>query len=280
MFICEVDGKPAGMLCLNYKRGGSAKIGPVIVNPEVRGQGVGSSLMRTAEEVVIAGSIRKLYATTSHLNGHVNHLFTKAGFKVEAQFPDQYKRDSVELICGKHLVEPTELESMEVESVLKSGEKQGELEITTITGESLEFIARVIGVYQQWHDDLGSDFIEGMVAGAERGLSFQHKGKVILIAKDNQGEQGMLTFTPKRGCPVKLYPIYGTSEAQRMMIERAKQIAVENHNHKLYTFVHISYIRQIEFLEGLGFVRRGVIESSYKDGHNLIPLDLAIDTEA
>jgi len=280
MFICEVDGQPTGMICVNYKRGGSAKIGPVIVNPDVRGQGVGSSLMQTAQEVAIAGGVRKLYATTSHLNEHVNHLFTKAGFTTEAELPNQYKKDSIELIWGKHLIEPAHLDTIDVESALKPGETNGDLEITTITSESLQFIAQVNEVYQQWHDDLGSDFIEGMVAGAERGLSFQHKGKVIFVAKDREGEQGMLTFTPKRGGPVKLYPIYGTKEAQRFMIEKAKQIAIQNGNHKFYTFVHISDITQIEFLESIGFKRRGIIESPYKDGHNLVPLDLSIDIEA
>lgn len=277
MFVCEVDGQPAGMLCLNYKRGGSAKIGPVIVNPEVRGKGVGGSLMTTAEQVAVAGGVRKLYATTSHLNEHINYLFRRAGYKVEAEFPDQYKRGSRELIWGKLLEKPTELENIEVESALKNQETAGYMKVSAITGEYLDFIAKVNGVYQQWHDDLGSDFIQGMVAGAERGLNFQNKGKVIFIATDEKGEQGMMTFTPKRGGPVKLYPLYGTPEAQRAMIENAKVVARENHNHKFYTFAHIADTSQIEFLESIGFERRGVLESPYKSGHDLVPLDLMID---
>lgn len=277
MFVCEVDGQPAGMLCLNYKRGGSAKIGPVIVNPDIRGQGVGSSLMRTVEEVAIASGIRKLYATTSHLNEHVNHLFKKAGFRVEAEFPDQYKRGSRELIWGKHLVKSKEdLGDMEIESTLKDGVSTGFMKVDRITGEYIDFIVKVNGIYQQWHDDLGSDFIQGMVAGAERGLNFQQKGKVILIAIDEKGEQGMMTFTPKRGGPVKIYPLYGTADAQRQMFESAKLIAKENNNHKLYTFAHVSDIKQIEFLESIGFERRGVLESPYKPGHDLVPLDIMV----
>lgn len=276
MFVCEDEGQPAGMICLNYKRGGSAKIGTVIVNPEIRGRGVGSSLLKTAEEVAIAGRVRKLYATTSHLNEPINHMFRKAGYKVEADFPDQYKRGSKELIWGKHLVKPIESENTEIQSILKSGETAGYMRISSICGEDLDFILQVNGIYQQWHDDLGDDFVENMLSGTERGLSFQNKGKVIFIAKDENGEQGMLTFTPKRGGPVKIYPLYGTADAQRTMLENAKTLARSNGNHKLYTFVHISDIKEIEFLENVGFTRRGVIESPYKSGQDLVPLDIMI----
>lgn len=277
MFIYEVDNQPAGMICLNCKRGGSTKIGPVIVNPEIRGKGMGSSLINTAEEVAIASGTRKLYATTSHLNGHINHLFKKTGYKIEAEFPDQYKKGSIELIWGKHLIKSTEIENNKVQSVLNTSKIIGNLKVDTIKNQYLDFITQVNSIYQQWHDDLGNDFIEGMVAGTERGLSFQNKGKVIFIARDENGEKGMMTFTPKRGGPVKLYPFCGTPDAQKSMIENAKIIAKENKNHKFYTFVHISDTNQIEFLESIGFTKRGIIESPYKSGHDLVPLDIFIE---
>lgn len=279
MFICEIDGEPAGMICLNYKRGGSAKIGPIIVNPEIRGRGVGSKLLQTAREVAIAGGVRKLYATTSHLNEHVNHLFTKAGYQVEARLPDQYKKNSTELIWGLHIQQPEVIGDIQVESVLSDSETVGEMEIGAITEEYLQFISKVNCVYQQWHDDLGSDFIQGMLAGQERGLSFQEKGKVILIAKDQQGEKGMLTFTPKRGGPAKIYPLFGSVDAQIIMLKQAKQISISNNCHKLYTFVHASDKKQIAFLESQGFTQRGLEESPYKDGHNLVPMDYFVRGE-
>ncbi|MEI8067510.1 MAG: GNAT family N-acetyltransferase [Candidatus Shapirobacteria bacterium] len=275
MFVCEVDNEPAGMICLNCKRGGSTKIGPVIVNSEVRGQGVGSSLINVAEEIATASDTRKLYATTSHLNGHINHLFEKAGYKIEAEFPDQYKKGSIELIWGKHLTNLIEVNG-KVQSVLNKNEVIGDLKIDIAHNEYLDFILKINEVYQQWHDDLGNDFVQGMIAGTERELSFQNKGKIIFIAKDEDGGKGMMTFTPKRGGPVKLYPLYGNSQAQKNMIENAKIFAKNNNNHKFYTFVHVSDVDQIEFLESIGFSRRGVIESPYKPGHDLVPLDINI----
>lgn len=277
MFICEVNNQPTGMICLNYKRGGSTKIGPVIVNPEIRGQGVGTSLLRTAEEVAIASDSRKLYATTSHLNEPINHLFVKMGYKIEAQFPDQYKKGSMELIWGKHLKEVSILSDQEIESVFFEDDNPTSVEIDNFTGESINFINNTNSIYQQWHDDLGSDFIEGMIAGVGRGLDFQNKGKTILLARSGNKIKGMVTFTPKRGGPVKIYPFCGTLEAQKSLIESAKTIGQKNNNHKLYTFVHFLDIKEIEFLESIGFSKRGVIESPYKLGHDLVPLDISIE---
>ena len=278
MFICEVDNEPAGMICLNYKRGGSTKIGPVIVNPETRGKGVGSSLLKTAEEVVLASESRKLYATTSHLNEPMNHLFLKMGYKIEAQFPDQYKKGSIELIWGKHLIELSISEENNIVSTLfESGNKE-ELLIHPANRQSLGFINEVNNIYQQWHDDLGVDFVEGMIAGAERGLSYQDKGKIILIANDKSSEgKGIMTFTPKRGGAVKAYPFCGAAEAQKELVKSAKEIAKKNKNHKLYTFVHSLDTQQIQFLESIGFLKRGLIESPYKLGHDLVPLDISIE---
>lgn len=276
MFVCQVAEAPAGMLCLNYKRGGSAKIGPVIVNPEIRGQGVGTSLMRTADEVAKAGEVRKLYATTSHLNTHVNHLFTKAGFQVEAQFPDQYKKGSVELIWGKQLQEPESRAVITQSALVESRGNQG-TKVQLLNGEIPPVISQANEIYQQWHDDLGADFVVGMLDGVRRGLNFQQKGKAIILATEGETEVGMVTYTPKRGGPVKLYPLYGTAQAQEAMIDQAVTLARHGGSHKLYTFAHVKDQKHLDNLERLGFTARGVLLSPYKSGHNLIALDKMVD---
>lgn len=278
MFVYEHNGEPAGMLCLNNKRGGSAKIGPVIVNPEVRGLGLGTALLKTAEEAAIAGGTRKLYATTSHLNSHMNHLFTRAGYNIEATFPDQYKRGSNELIWGKHLITPNEVIHTQLRSLLlgETENARRHVKVEPYTEADYEFVQKMNALFQQWHDDLGSDFIEGMIAGHRRGLDFQKKGKVVLIAKRNGEPEGMLTFSPKRGNPVKVYPLVGTPEAQGALVDKAVEIARQNGMHKLYTFTHEADKDQTDFLTRIGFVVRGVLESPYREGHNLYALDLFV----
>ncbi len=103
VYIATEGGKELGSIVLNYKRGGSVKVGPFVVDPEARGRGIGTQLLTFAEQRAREKGRRKIYATTSHLNEPVNRVFSKCGFQAEAHFPDQYKKGSIELIWGKLL---------------------------------------------------------------------------------------------------------------------------------------------------------------------------------
>lgn len=275
----EETGAPTGALCLNNKRGGAVKIGPVVVAPELRGRGIGKTLFQAADIFASTVGARKLYATTSHLNAPVNRLFEKYGFSVEATFPDQYKRGSQELIWGKFTDgHPNKVESERARAVSVVGHAVGPVAtIAAYTEADRDYVAAVSKVYGTWHDDLGEDFVDGMIAGHERGLSFQEKGKLILIGKTACGEPaGTLTFTPKRGGPVKIYPVAGSPDAQAALFEHATDIAREHGNHKMYTFAHAEDDAQHAVLADQGFTKRGVLQSPYKDGHNLVAFDKMI----
>lgn len=62
----EATGVPTGAICLNHKRGGAVKIGPVVVDAALRGQGIGKALFTAADAYAEAVGARKLFATTSH----------------------------------------------------------------------------------------------------------------------------------------------------------------------------------------------------------------------
>ena len=277
----ETTGNPTGALCLNHKRGGAVKIGPVVVDTALRGRGIGKTLFEAADIYAETIGARKLFATTSHLNAVVNRLFERYGFGVEATFPDQYKRGSQELIWGKFTPgHPSERQdSLEISVVAPYA---GHIAtISTYTEVDRGYIARVNEIYTEWHNDLGDDFIEGMTKGHERGLqtglSFQEKGKIINVAITDSGEPaGMLTYTPKRGGPVKLYPLAGSVEAQTELIDRAVELARASGNHKLYTFAHVEDITQRELLAKQNFIERGTLRSPYKDGNDLVALDRMI----
>lgn len=272
---------PTGALCLNHKRGGAVKIGPVVVDAALRGKGIGKTLFEAANIYAETVGARKLFATTSHLNIPVNRLFERDGFNVEATFPDQYKQGSQELVWGKftqgHPVERTE--SLKVSVVAPYAGKIAL--ISTYTESARSYIYSVNDVYAEWHDDLGEDFIDGMIAGQQRGLqtglSFQEKGKIISVAVTEGGEHaGMLTYTPKRGGPVKLYPMAGSREAQAELIGQSVDLAKSSGNHKLYTFSHVEDEAQRELLASQEFIERGVLRSPYKDGDDLVALDRII----
>jgi hypothetical protein len=232
--------------------------------------------LETSIEVGLLSKARKLYATTSNLNTHVNHLFEKAGFKKEALFPDHYKIGSNEIIWGKHLVTPSEIEDININSAFESEDSLHGINIEKFDQTVFNFLSESNQIYSQWHDDLGEDFLNGMINGTERDLSFQEKGKIILIAKCLDKPVGTLTFTPKRGGPVKIYPLRGNLSGLFYLLEECKKIAKSYCNHKFYTFVHKNDTSLLEFLINYGFEPRGLIESPYKNGHDLIPLDIFI----
>lgn len=271
-------GAATGATCINFKRGGAVKIGPIVVDSELRGRGIGKTLFEAADVFADAVGARKIFATTSHLNRPVNTLFERYGFIVEATFPDQYKHGSEELIWGKFVgAHPFESDLSSAKSVVRPSNGKSIGAIKPYSESNRGFIADVNKTYGDWHDDLGEDFIDGMVAGQERGLDFQAKGKVILVAEDVDGEpQGMLTFTPKRGGPVKIYPIAGTVEAQTTLLDKAIVMAQNHGNHKLYTFSPTTDAPQHELLISQGFTRRGILLSPYKDGHDLFAFDKMI----
>lgn len=275
-------GRPTGATTINFKRGGAVKIGPVVVDTELRGRGIGKTLFEAADVFAESVGARKIYATTSHLNAPVNSLFERYGFTVEARLPDQYKQGSEELIWGKFVGDhPVEGDHTLTRSVVHSGFGNPVSAISSYTEADREYVTQVNDVYGDWHDDLGDDFIDGMVAGQERGLDFQAKGKAIMISKDSSDRpQGMLTFTPKRGGPVKIYPIAGTPDAQAVLLQAAVDLARDCDNHKLYTFAQATDTAQHAVLIAQGFVSRGVLRSPYKDGHDLVAFDKSVGGEA
>lgn len=284
MFVSENLGQPNGMICLNEKRGGSVKIGPVIVNPEARGLGIGQRLMEQTMDYALTHDVRKLYATTSEQNEAMNHIFEKFGFEVEAIYPDHYRKGSNELIWGLHIIPPIHAKGVISSAVLDDKTENNPVSIWAYNkskATDLAFINRVIELFGQWHEDTGVDFIEAILRGHERaadtGLKFQDKSKIVFLGNNSPEEpEGMAIFTPKRGGPVKLYPIAGTMDSQLKIIEAATVLADYLGNHKLYTFAHVEDVREIKLLESAGFIKRGVLQSPYKSGHDLVTFDLSV----
>jgi ribosomal protein S18 acetylase RimI-like enzyme len=285
LIICDYNNQLAGMVCINNKRGGASKLGPIIVNPDLRSIGIGKLLHEASVDSAQLNNARKIYMTTSSLNEIVTGLLKKYKFIIEAQFPDQYKKGSNENIWGLPLVPYLIDSNQNIRSVLtdsKEEENNADYNISLYTEADKQYLKSISGIYQQWHDDLGDDFLEMMISGQKRvrldGLSFQNKSKLILMAKNKKQENvGALTFTPKRGGPVKLYPIAGTIHAQEQLLNESEKIAKENKYHKLYTFVQKNDKKELDFLGSYGFQIRGELLSPYKNGYNLIPLDKFVD---
>jgi len=273
VYIAEGNGKELGSIVLNYKRGGSAKVGPFVVDPEARGRGIGTQLLSFAEQRAIEKGRRKIYATTSQLNEPVNRVFSKCGFQVEAQFPDQYRRGSIELIWGKLLSERgSEYVATEVSTIID--DDPSNLEIGRYSPRYYSGLRELmLSKLPGWHDEIDDEFVLRTIIGHLQGVDFEKKGKVILLATSGEKVYGCSVIVPKRGGPAKLYPVLGIESAQRMLVEESKEVARQIGSHKVYTFSPESDLRQQGIFSSLGFTQRGVIIEPYKAGYNLACYD-------
>lgn len=264
-----------GFICLNYKRGGSVKIGPLMVNPKHRGKGVGKFLIQSSIKQTKETNVRKLYATTSSLNNPASNLFESCSFEKEAELPDQYKTGASEYIWGLFLQEnPTRQKgnnSFLIKTKSNSGTTRNYCDKT-----DRGFLAETVDVMSEWHDGLDSDFIKGLIEASERDLDYEIKGKKIMTNEQEGKIKGLAVTTPKRGGPVKLYPIYGTKTAQKQLADSIKAFYSQCGYRKIYTFTPASDHQHILFLKSIGFSKRGIIKAPYKNGFDLVVLDVFI----
>lgn len=230
--------------------------------------------MTFAEQRAREKGRRKIYATTSHLNEPVNRVFSKCGFQIEAQFPDQYRRGSIELIWGKLLsgVGVGHNRTTEVSTLLE--DDPANLGIVRYSPQHYSGLRELmLTKLPGWHDEINDEFVLRTIIGHLQGVDFERKGKVILLAADDGEVYGCSVIVPKRGGPAKLYPVLGTENAQRILVEESKEVARKIGSHKVYTFSPESDLLQQGIFSSLGFDRRGVIIEPYKAGYNLVCFD-------
>ncbi len=195
LYVCVASNQELlGFFCLNYKRGDAVKLGPIITSPLSRGRGIGKYMFNFIDTECKKNKIRKIYATTSHLNDSVNNLFIKYGYTKEALYPNHYKNGSNEIIWGKIFI-PDSGSVLDLESSLCLPEVNGAIIVRDFTPEQdSNFLSRVIEkIYSQWHNDLGTSFTNSIIHGYQRAkdatLDFQDKSKLVLIACGSNGNQ-------------------------------------------------------------------------------------------
>lgn len=267
-----------GFVCLNYKRGNTVKIGPIIVDPKYRRNGIGKFMIISILKKLEREKVRKVYATTSSENAPANKLFQNTGFQLEVELPEQYRAGNRENIWGYFFEHPTEIFLNEKSLLDLNNSEDNNLQIKDFNSEiDTEYLRKIIKVIKEWHDDITLDFLRQIIDATNRGLDFETKGKLILVAKDiNDLPTGLVVAAPKRGGSVKIYPMYGNTPSIEGMIGKLSEIFKEKGYRKLYTFVHASDDKYIQQLINFGFCLRGTILSPYKSGHDLAVLDLFI----
>lgn len=280
LLLIGQPGTPKAMLSWVTKRGGSLKTNTLRVDDEHQREGLGRKIKQEMLQMGEALGVRKMYCTTSRQNTAALTLNLDLGYKIEAEFPQHYHLEKDEVILGKVLRRDLDKPADTSTRMLIPGESATHTTVAPIDIEKdgAAFGELVSGSLAGWHENVGQDFITNTLKGALRGVEdVDGKGKFILVAHDGSGMlTGVAVLTLKMGGPAKIYPLIGTEEAQVELLENVVNTARILNSHVVYTFSPEWDGEQRRVLTERGFGERGLIESPYKPGANLIPWSMSI----
>lgn len=254
MFIAESDGQMAGIVHVVNKKQGTVKISPLIVDTAYRGKlGVGSALLKHAEDFARNLSVRQLYCTVAAPNKKALGFFLKKGFHIAGTAKDHYKHGIDEHMLYKQLVDEAGFDSPNI-SVVPFDESQHADSARALT-------------LSQMSDDfngMDDDWIDALFAGYRRRElgDVNAKFKIIFVAECDSKVIGVAGATPKKGQPIKLMPLVASSEAAFEALIIDLQGLLEDYGHKLYVHL-VPEPWQITCLQRHGWNLEGVFPGGY-----------------
>lgn len=105
--VAEVNGEIQGYYCIGYRAltNGVYDLYWIVVSPDNRGNGIGSSLLKDAEEYVIQRNGRLILAETSSRDDYsqTRDFYKKNKYEILAIIKDFYKVGDSLIIFGKYL---------------------------------------------------------------------------------------------------------------------------------------------------------------------------------
>ena len=118
MFIAESDGRPVGVIHVVNKKQGTVKISPLIVDTAYRGKmGVGSMLLKHAEDFARSLGARQIYCTVAEPNKKALGFFLRKGFRITGTAKDHYKIGIDEHMLYKQLIDEAVFDSPNISVV-------------------------------------------------------------------------------------------------------------------------------------------------------------------
>lgn len=254
MFVAEVDGVRAGLIHIVEKRQETAKISPLIVDPQFRGtRGVGSALIEYAIAFAKDHGARQLYCTVAAPNRNALNFFLKKGFRITGTAKDHYKKGIDEHMLYMQLGDEPGLDAPNV-SVIPFDEKRHADGARAIILEKLQ--PDFLGVDDDW--------VDALFAGYTRrdNHDVNAKYKIIFVAECAGVVVGVAGATPKKGDPIKLMPLVATSEAAFEALIIDLQGLLRDYGHKLYVHL-VPQPWQVACLQHHGWELEGVFPGGY-----------------
>lgn len=254
MFIAESDGRPVGVIHVVNKKQGTVKISPLIVDTAYRGKmGVGSMLLKHAEDFARSLGARQIYCTVAEPNKKALGFFLRKGFRITGTAKDHYKIGIDEHMLYKQLIDEAGFDSPNI-SVVPFDESQH------ADGARALILSKMSGDF----DGVDSNWVDALFAGYRRMESgdVNTKFKIIFVAECDGQVVGVAGATPKKGQPIKLMPLVAKSEAAFEALVIDLQGLLEDYGHKLYVHL-VPEPWQIACLQRHGWTLEGVFPGGY-----------------
>lgn len=254
IFIAEVNHHPAGMIHLVVKKQGTVKISPLIVAPEYRGQfGIGSKLLRHAEDFARKHHARQLYCTVATQNQATLKFLLHKGFHLAGKAQDHYKPGVDECMLYKPLNQSAAPDLSDI-SIVPFDEKKH-------AAAARQLILSRVGSDFNGVDDT---WVDALFASYQRRESrdVNAKYKLIFIAEQDRKVVGVVVATPKKGQPIKIMPLVAKSEAVFEALVANLPRLLAGYGHKLYVHL-VPEPWQIACLQRHGWT----IESMFPEGY-------------
>lgn len=253
MFIAESDGRQVGVIHVVEKKQGTVKISPLIVDTAYRGKmGVGSVLLKHAEDFARSLGSRQIYCTVAAPNKKALVFFLKKGFRVTGTAKDHYKVGIDEHMLYKQLVDEAGFDSPNI-SVVPFDESQAD-----------SARALILSQMSDAFNGVDNDWVDALFAGYRRRElgDVNAKFKIIFTAECNGKVVGVAGATPKKGRPIKLMPLVASSEAAFEALVVDLQGLLEDYGHKLYVHL-VPEPWQVACLQRHGWSLEGVFPGGY-----------------
>ena len=193
MFIAEQNGQPVGLIHVVEKKQETVKISPLIVSTHYRGKlGIGSMLLKHAEDFARNLGARHLYCTVASPNQKALQFFLRKGFRITGTAKDHYKHGVDEHMLYKQLVDKAGFDSPNVSVIPFDEEKHA-------NGARDLILSQMSDVFRGVDDD----WVDALFAGYKRKElgDVNAKFKIIFTAECGGEVVGIAGATPKKGSP-------------------------------------------------------------------------------
>lgn len=274
VFVFEDGQSSLGFAVLTYKRGGSAKLSPLIL--EGRLPDVGAA-WRLLESYARDRGIRKLYCDIPSARWHLFSLLHDLGVRIEAHLARQYSPDYDSIVCGKSLVVRDGPAYVTMRKCRLATEEPGD----SAQWVPLQSVYRdgVLGLIEEHlsslYDGLDETFVDSLYrAVTNKAGGFEVKGKDAYVAVGHNNPRnvvGLAVLTPKRGGSVKLGPFFLVRdvlgpESARNVVSRVLHLgqAAFPYARKVYSILPILESTLVRSLYECGYNVEGVLREPYK----------------